>query len=423
MAAGATLEPGKAAITALFGLVCPACDGFNEPGRTVCTICGTGLAGPARHDEKSDGAPPLVPVVSPDGRAPQPEGVPRPAGVEAVLGGPAVEDEASQDIASAVVQRIALGDAGAPLPSAAPPDDVPAAWDLRLVEAAASGPAIPAASPLIPASTPAGRDSPPETMATPSARAICASCGAENRPDDLFCASCQTPLPPSEATLARGREPLVPGRTSARVLRGERLGQVLPLGLNAAIGRGACDLSFPRDPFLAAVHCKLVFEEGRLRVRDAGTASGTLVRLFGQEPITPGECFSVGDHLLRFAGPLPPPMTGEDGTRLAGSPRPAAAAVRIEELHEGSVPGRTLVRRSATILLGRDESCDLAFPGDRFVSSRHCEVVVTPGGQAWLRDLGSTNGTFRKLPAGGERELFKGDCIRAGGEVLQLIGS
>jgi pSer/pThr/pTyr-binding forkhead associated (FHA) protein len=87
------------------------------------------------------------------------------------------------------------------------------------------------------------------------------------------------------------------------------------------------------------------------------------------------------------------------------------------------VPGRASVRLGPTLSVGRDESCDLSFAGDSYVSSRHCSITVAPGGRASLRDLGSTNGTFRRLAPRSERELLNGDCLRLGAQVLQIFES
>jgi pSer/pThr/pTyr-binding forkhead associated (FHA) protein len=261
-------------------------------------------------------------------------------------------------------------------------------------------------------------------VAQPLGRA-CTRCGTTNPPDYRFCGSCGAPLAQGDEPPAgvRVRQALAPGRATARVLRGERLGQILPLGMQATIGRGSCEVSFPRDPYLAAAHCTLVFEMGRLIVHDEGGSSGTFVRIYEEENLTAGDLFSIGDHLLSFASSLAIAVAAEDGTKLAGGPRPPQDAVKIEEIHEGLVPGRTVVRRGPSIVLGRDEACDVTFPGDRFVSSRHCGISVGMAGRSRIKDLGSTNGTFRRLASGGERELFKGDCIRVGGEVLQFVES
>jgi pSer/pThr/pTyr-binding forkhead associated (FHA) protein len=251
----------------------------------------------------------------------------------------------------------------------------------------------------------------------------CPRCGTENPLDFRYCSECglafRQPVPQPMATTTP--LPIAPGRANVRVLRGEKLGQIFPLGDQATAGRGTCTLSFPSDPFLAGLHCTLYFQGGRLFVRDEGSPSGTFVRLRNEEPLAPGDYFAVGDHLLRYAGSLPPPATAPDGTRLHGSPRPPGGAVKIEELHQGLVPGRASVRLGPTLSVGRDEGCDLSFAGDSYVSSRHCSITVAPGGRASLRDLGSTNGTFRRVAPRSERELVNGDCLRIGAQVLQIF--
>jgi pSer/pThr/pTyr-binding forkhead associated (FHA) protein len=312
-----------------------------------------------------------------------------------------------------------------PMPPAnARPIMTPVVNAIPLVPPRAGAP-LPATEALLQSPSPGVRPVALVTSAAPQPLGrACARCGTTNPPDYRFCGSCGAPLAQAvEPPGPRVRQPLAPGRASARVLRGERLGQILPLGMQATIGRGSCEVSFPRDPFLAAAHCTLVFELGRLIVKDEGGSSGTFVRIYEEENLAAGDLFAIGDHLLTFAGTLAVPVAAEDGTKLAGGPRPPPEAIKLEEIHEGLIPGRTVVRRGPSITLGRDDACEVVFPGDRFVSSRHCILTVGLTGRARIKDLGSTNGTFRRLPSGGERELFKGDCVRVGGEVLQFVES
>ncbi len=216
-------------------------------------------------------------------------------------------------------------------------------------------------------------------------------------------------------------QPIQVGKAAARVLRGDKLGQTLRIGMQATAGRSHGPLSFPGDPFLAPYHCTLYFQGNRFFVRDEGSPSGTFVRLRDEEPLAAGDYFAIGDHLMRYLGPLTAEMHAADGTKILGCPRPPGLAVQIEEIHEGGVPGRNSVRLAPSIVIGRDDGCDLSFSGDPFVSGRHCNITVGPGGRARIRDLGSTNGTFRRLESGSERELLKGDCIRIGSEVLQIV--
>ncbi|MHB1847051.1 MAG: FHA domain-containing protein [Deltaproteobacteria bacterium] len=372
---------GESALSALFGVVCPTCDGYNEPARERCVLCSASLsAAPA--------ATPLAPALEPTHASKAPVAPQTSAPAAAA---PVARDRSAARTLLVPVEEM-LGErpaaAAAPLLLVTPPGPAP----VLLTEAAAS-------------------------------TRVCGHCGTENGLDYRFCGTCGAPLAaaPAPAPAAEAQKPLDTTRLALRVLRGERRGQNVPGGLRAGIGRGGCEIVFPGDPYVAPLHCTLSVQGGRLLLRDEGAPSGTFVRIREEEPLASGDYFSIGDHLLRFLGPQPPAQSAGDGTRLFGGPRPPADAVKIEEIHEGLLPGRASVRLGPTVLFGREEGCHVAFPGDRFVSSRHCQLTVGLGGRARLKDLGSTNGTFRKLPAGSERELGRGDCLRVGGQVIQVV--
>ncbi len=381
----------ESALSARFGAVCPSCDAYNAAAQSDCVQCGGSLDAPeaASGQASAPAATPPTLEATRISKAPTPPTRPE-----------------ARDLSTArtllVPAEEMLGQESAP----------PAGTEAAPLLLTTPAQAAPAASPA------------PVLLTRPAASpTACPRCGGENAPDYHFCGACGAPLAaPKAAAGAPGpAAPLAPGRAALRVLRGDRLGQSLPVGLEMVVGRGNCELSFPRDPFLAPAHCTLSFKSGRLVVRDTGAASGTFVRIREEEPLAPGDYFSIGDHLLRFLGGQPLPLTTDDGTQLFGGPRPPPEAVQIEEIHEGLLPGRACVRLGPAIVFGREESCHVSFPGDRFVSSRHCQLTVGVGGRAKIKDLGSTNGTFRKIPAGEERELFRGDCLRVGGQVLQLV--
>ncbi len=101
-----------------------------------------------------------------------------------------------------------------------------------------------------------------------------------------------------------------------------------------------------------------------------------------------------------------------------GSPRPQGSALlRLEVLHLGGAAGRAYVR-PGPLRIGRAMG-DLLFTDDPFISARHCELDVDAAG-AILRDLGSSNGTFVRVPPGGERELSEGDYVRLGRNILRV---
>lgn len=72
-----------------------------------------------------------------------------------------------------------------------------------------------------------------------------------------------------------------------------------------------------------------------------------------------------------------------------------------------------------TFLIGRSENAHLYLPEDKFFSRHHCLLEIAPP-RVFLRDLGSTNGTFvnsQKVP---EAYLTTGDRIQGGQTILQV---
>jgi pSer/pThr/pTyr-binding forkhead associated (FHA) protein len=264
-------------------------------------------------------------------------------------------------------------------------------------------------------------------------QATCPRCGALVT-QGRFCAQC------GQALGAKGTQitmkPPAPGRTATQVfgaLAPGRAKLVLEGGdafegatyrLNAErveAGRTSGAVLFPSDPCLAPHHATFFYRGDALHVRDEGAPGGIHLRLRGLSvPLRAGDHFAVGARLLKFAGLLPPaPTPPPDGTHRLGAPRPAHPAVVVEEWLEGGVGGRVFVRSGPAVTIGRS-GCAVNLGDDPQLSQSHAEIVVEPDGTARLRDLGSSNGTYVKIPPHGERELRDGDCVRMGHEVLRV---
>lgn len=72
-----------------------------------------------------------------------------------------------------------------------------------------------------------------------------------------------------------------------------------------------------------------------------------------------------------------------------------------------------------TFLIGRSPDAHLCLPDDRFFSRNHCLLEIAPP-RCFLRDLGSTNGTFVNNQRVREAFLKNGDRIQ-GGETVLLV--
>jgi pSer/pThr/pTyr-binding forkhead associated (FHA) protein len=87
--------------------------------------------------------------------------------------------------------------------------------------------------------------------------------------------------------------------------------------------------------------------------------------------------------------------------------------LRLVVLTAGKQQGQVLQVKPLPFLVGRDPGCHLR-PASHRISDRHCAIQQRDG-KAFLRDLGSTGGTFvNDQPVQGEVELHHGDRLRIG---------
>ncbi len=115
------------------------------------------------------------------------------------------------------------------------------------------------------------------------------------------------------------------------------------------------------------------------------------------------------------------PINVREGVAV-GAPSPAHTGgeeFRLLAL-EGSFKGREF-RVKNDMLLGRSDECDLSLVEDNFASSQHAKLQVRPDG-LWIEDLGSTNGTIvNSLRVKTLTQLERGDLIRIGKSVFEVI--
>ncbi len=94
-----------------------------------------------------------------------------------------------------------------------------------------------------------------------------------------------------------------------------------------------------------------------------------------------------------------------------------AGAVRIRILNGLRAGESVSVKEGASLMVGASKDAGLILSGDDLVSRRHAQVCVR-NGQAFLEDLGSTNGTLIDVKR--ERPIVVGDRIILGNTVIQV---
>jgi predicted component of type VI protein secretion system len=82
-------------------------------------------------------------------------------------------------------------------------------------------------------------------------------------------------------------------------------------------------------------------------------------------------------------------------------------------LSQGKATGKAIPVTLSQFLIGRDPECQLR-PASPVISKRHCAILVK-GGKVFLRDFGSTNGTFvNDEPVKTQRQLKHDDILKIG---------
>jgi predicted component of type VI protein secretion system len=256
---------------------------------------------------------------------------------------------------------------------------------------------------------------------------VCKKCYSPVPQGHKFCGRCGEPVPRDVVTAQTLllSKMLEPGKAKLVVIKGEGF-QTDPSDETAFLlggrqhpcGRTQGDILFDRDSWVSPLHAMFYYrDDGRLVVRDESSANGVYLRIKGMAALQPGDCFLSGEQVFRLEttpraadGPEP------DGTLFYSSPK-RPSPFRVVQVLRGGVSATQVCARESAITIGR-ENCDMNFPNDPYMSTRHCRVELTANGAYQLVDTGSKNGTY--LSIHGERELLHGDYLFIGRELLRV---
>ncbi len=248
---------------------------------------------------------------------------------------------------------------------------------------------------------------------------VCHSCMTPVPRGHKFCGRCGAPVPEEVLNLDVEffSDMQDPAKARLILIRGEGM-DGLSYHLKAdqhLLGRTG-QLEFPEDPFISPRHANFFYRDGRLVVRDEGSLNGIYLRIRGSMEIAPGDLFLAGEQLFRL-DPTPKASDGPDGdgTFFYSSPK-YPSAFRINQILEGGAVGMTVCARGNSLQIGREDG-DLNFPGDIFMSARHC-TVEEAAGKFLLTDHESRNGTYVRLKT--EQSLTHGDYLFIGRKLLRV---
>lgn len=257
----------------------------------------------------------------------------------------------------------------------------------------------------------------------------CIRCGAKLPGSFRFCGHCgqaaEAPAPRQPTSPSSPRLPVAappePVRAMASpyrlvLVRHDGMpGASHPLDREVTIcGRKDGDLLLPEDGSVSPRHAAITVREGRARVEDLGSTSGTFLRLRTPRSLTFGDEIRLGRQLLRLES-MPRPAANAGPGLPWGSADPGYRA-RLVQLLEGGGRGEVTPLRAGASTIGR-ETGEVSFPGDRYVSGRHARIDVGEAAVT-LTDLGSSNGTFVRVS--GPTEIGAGDQLLLGMQLLRV---
>ena len=210
----------------------------------------------------------------------------------------------------------------------------------------------------------------------------------------------------------------VPGRARLVLLKGGGGdGASYTLSANDHVaGRDGGTILFPDDQTVSPEHCNFFYRDGRLHVRDLGSANGTFLRLRGRVGLEDGDRFVCGEQMFELRVPPDPITRWVDDTCFSGSPEPEDFAFQLVQILAGDRPGLARNVGASSITIGR-EGCTLSFATDRFMSHEHARVTKDGAGFA-LEDAGSKNGSYFRIRE--EAGLQDGDTLFIGKQLVRI---
>lgn len=271
----------------------------------------------------------------------------------------------------------------------------------------------------------AASDTEADTLAMQLQR--CPSCGAVVNPAADSCGTCDRVLAKEQPALG-GAQPSggpVSDRGSPRgrlvLIREDGSdGDDFTLYSNhTVIGREGADVSFANDEFLAARHAEFIYDGDAISVVPHGTTNGVFRKIHGQEELLNADSFRLGQELLHFEllrEIMGAPPRDEESTLELGSPLPPDCWGRLSQIVASEVGGAVFLLTGDEVFLGRERG-DITFPDDGYVSGSHA-VINRRDGRFFLKDLGSSNGTYVRLK--GPTPLEAGDLILAGQQLFRI---
>lgn len=178
-----------------------------------------------------------------------------------------------------------------------------------------------------------------------------------------------------------------------------------------SIGSAADNQLIINDKSVDALHAKLFTEDDKYVLKDNNSSTGCFVngQRVTQKEILPGDIVRLGGTEIIVLDPR----------RLQEDSATNSAPWRL--VSDGSwLAGKTfIIPPERSVIIGRTEQCDITIPGTH-LSRRHTELCIQ-GSKLFIKDLGSSNGTFLNDKSITEAFAENGDRLRIDVYTFRLV--
>lgn len=187
-----------------------------------------------------------------------------------------------------------------------------------------------------------------------------------------------------------------------------------------SIGRDKTNSLVINDEGVSVFHAELRQEDGKLYIWDSGSVNGTFLngeKITGKREVNAGDVIRF--HLIdvQIVDPSKGPAVLPAAVKR-DLEKPAQPQWQIKAM-TGTTSGK-MYQIDGTKVIGRDPGCDIMVTGAH-VSRRHAELSLRSG-QLWVKDLGSSNGSFVNGKRNDEVALKNGDEVKFDAMTFKVVG-
>jgi len=187
------------------------------------------------------------------------------------------------------------------------------------------------------------------------------------------------------------------------------------------IGRDKSNGLVIDDEGLSVFHAELRQENGKLYVWDSGSVNGTFLngeKVAQKAEVKAGDVIRLHRVEIQILDPSKGPAPGLPPVVRRDAEKPALPQWQLKAM-TGTISGK-MFQVDGTTVLGRDPGCDIVITGPH-VSRRHAEISIRSG-HLWVKDLGSSNGSFLNGKRTEESQLKHGDEVKFDAVTFKVVG-